>query len=167
MKEIVKGRIVSNLELLKKFTENGDKYAKKAQEAYVLLKKNVTAKEAAGEELNHVDFKDELTTLEKTFFLDSLLLQNTVKLAAQTAELYTVVKLSKFDLELSEEEIKALEKFSAEDFNLFTVDKGEITTVEHSYVKPIMETIESRDAETLDKKFKQILADPSFKDLQV
>lgn len=148
---------------LKPFMEKQDTFRNKSIDVSKKIKKRLDE----NKDLKASDFNEELTSLEKFYFFDSLLGQNTMKLATQASILYQVCLLEKIELDLNEEEVKLLEGLVKDDFNLFSYEKGEIKLSNNDYTNSIIKSIESRDSKVREVNFQNMIKNPEFQNLEV
>lgn len=160
---VLKGRLKEVLKDTKVFIDKQDSYRDKSLELTKSIKKRLNEDSNLGYE----DFKDELITIEKNFFFDNLLAQNTSKYNVQLSILFQIAKLGEVDLGLDEEDIKILEHTLKTDFDLFKVTNGEVSYINNDFVKSIIDRIEQKDDKDREEHFNRMLQDPSFQELEV
>jgi len=162
MKGIIEGRFKELLKDTKSFMEKQDFFRMKNVE----ITKKIKKKYDDNKDLKASEVKEELISLEKFFFFDNLLVQNTSKYTIQLSQLYQIIKLGKLEIDISEEDKSLLEDIVSSDFDLFKVEGSEVKTVSNEYTKSIIQGIESRKPTELEDHFNRMISDPGFQSIE-
>lgn len=125
-----------------------------SQLAVQTLKKN-------NPDAKYTDAKEDLVTMQKTHYNSFLLEQNLQHVLNTLIELNNMAIVLKIELDLNEEQKKALELIGKSSTNLFTLDKDKNVVFADNEFKPVIEkemNDKQNDPKTLESMFSQIPA---------
>ena len=151
-------------EKVKELLEKAEAFEKKVltdREAFFQSQLAIQTAKKDDPDAKYTDFKDELVTMQKTHYNPFLLEQNLQHVLNTLIELNSMAAVLKIDLDLDEDQKKALDLIAKSSTCLFTIDKDKNVVFADNEFKPIIEK-EMNDKQnvpkTLESMFSQIPA---------
>jgi hypothetical protein len=109
------------------------------RESFMKSMETVKKAKDSGEKVDYKDHKDDLINMQKSHYNSFLLEQNLQHVLNTIIEISNMANVLKVELELPEEERKALDTITKTSTNLFTLDKEGNVVLADTEMKPMVE----------------------------
>jgi|31_taG_2_1085359.scaffolds.fasta_scaffold00206_13 hypothetical protein len=109
------------------------------RESFMKSMETVKKAKESGESLDFKDYKEDLINMQKTHYNSFLLEQNLQHILNTVIEISNMSNILKVDLDLTEEDSKALDAITKSSSNLFTLNKSGDVVLAETEMKPMVE----------------------------